>query len=176
MPLAVTSSNWAGTSGKRPSRGSTPGNPPPPPTHVDFNQRVQSVISTHNANIDFVNGLAHPRHWDYIDYDQYRHPMLYNPLNQAMTFRYFYAGDYRELYLAASANVVLNVAGSGVFPCTAVGDDYLTSGSFSSGTPPIAQLEENVGAASIALSPEALARLDAVGSRPHAHGAEPTQR
>jgi pyridoxine 4-dehydrogenase len=45
------------------------------------------------------------------------------------------------------------------------------------GTRSIAHLEENVGAASIALSPEALTRLDAVGSRqPHAHGTEPFQR
>jgi hypothetical protein len=113
-----------------------PANPPPPPTQVDFNQRVQSVITTHNANIDVVNGLAHPRHWDYIDYDEYQHPILYNPTNEAMTFRYFYGGDYREVYVAAGSRVVLNVAVGGVFPFTAVGDDYLTSGSFDGGSPP----------------------------------------
>jgi hypothetical protein len=112
-----------------------PANPPAPPTHVDFNQRVQSVI-THNTNVDLVNGLAHPRHWDYIDYDASRHPILYNPLNQAMTFRYFYGGDYREVYVAASSRVVLEVGVDGVFPFTAVGDDYLTSGSFNGGSPP----------------------------------------
>lgn len=113
-----------------------PANPPPPPTHVDFNQRVQSVIKTHNANVDVVNGLTHPRHWDYIDYDQYHYPVFYNPMSEAMTFRYFYGGDYREVYVAAGASVMLNVTGGGVFPFTAVGDDYLTSGSFYGGVPP----------------------------------------
>jgi hypothetical protein len=113
-----------------------PANPPPPPTQKDFTQQVQSVIKTHNAHIDFVNGLAHPRHWDYIDYDADRHPVLYNPLTEAITFRYFYGGDYREVYVAAGSSVVLNVAGGGVFPFTAVGDDYLTSGSFYGGSPP----------------------------------------
>ncbi|MFZ0903020.1 MAG: hypothetical protein WAN71_03885 [Mycobacterium sp.] len=113
-----------------------PANPPTPPTHVDFNQRVQGVISTHNSNIDVVNGLAHPRHWDYIDYDADRHPILSNPMSEAMTFRYFYAGDYREVYVAAGSRVVLNVAVGGVFPFTAVGEDYLTSGSFYGGSPP----------------------------------------
>jgi hypothetical protein len=113
-----------------------PANPPQPPSHVDFNQRVQKLISNHSANIDFFNGRAYPRHWDYIDYDQNRHPLLYNPLNQAMTFRYFYAGDYREVYVAAGTSVALNVTVVGVFPFTAVGEDYLTSGSFYGGSPP----------------------------------------
>jgi hypothetical protein len=117
-----------------------PANPPQPPSHVDFNQRVQKLISTHSPNIDFVNGLAHPRHWEYIDYDQNRRPVLYNPLNQAMTFRYFYAGAYRELYVAAGTSVALNVTVDGVFPFTAVGDDYLTTGSFYAGSrPPVYQ-------------------------------------
>ncbi|MGH3552830.1 MAG: hypothetical protein ACRDT5_09570 [Mycobacterium sp.] len=119
-----------------PATQADPANPPPPPTQVDFNQRVQSVISTHDANIDVVNGLAYPRHWDYIDYDEYQHPILYNPINEAMTFRYFYGGDYREVYVAAASRVVLNVAGVGVFPFTAVGENYLTSGSFYGGSPP----------------------------------------
>jgi hypothetical protein len=113
-----------------------PANPPTPPTHTDFKSQVQSVIKTHNANIDVVNGQAHPRHWDYIDYDTNRHPILYNPMSESMTFRYFYSGDYREVYVAAGSSVVLNVASGGVFPFTAVGDDYLTSGSFNGGAPP----------------------------------------
>ncbi len=45
------------------------------------------------------------------------------------------------------------------------------------GTRSIAHLEENVGAAGVSLSADALARLEAVGSRqPHAHGAEPFRR
>ena len=110
-----------------------PANPPPPPTQVDFNQRVQSVITTHNANIDVVNGLAHPRHWDYIDDDTDHHPVFYNPMSEAMTFRYFYSGDYREVYVAAGSSVVLDVGVDGMFPFTAVGDDYLASGSFDGG-------------------------------------------
>ncbi len=94
------------------------------------------MIKTHNANIDFVNGQAHPRHWDYIDYDTNRHPVFYNPMSEAMTFRYFYAGDYQEVYVAAASNVTLDVAVDGAFPFTAVGDDYLTSGSFYGGSPP----------------------------------------
>jgi len=45
------------------------------------------------------------------------------------------------------------------------------------GTRSIAHLEENVGAADITLSADALARLEPVGStQPHAHGVEPFQR
>ena len=45
------------------------------------------------------------------------------------------------------------------------------------GTRSIAHLEENVGAAGITLSADALARLEAVGSRqPHAHGVEAFRR
>jgi Mycobacterium 19 kDa lipoprotein antigen len=113
-----------------------PANPPTPPTPKDFTQQVESVIKTHNAHIDVVNGLAHPRHWDYVDYDQDQHPILYNPINEAMTFRYFYGGDYREVYVAAGSRVVLNTAVAGVFPFAAVGGDYLASGSFYGGSPP----------------------------------------
>ncbi|MGA8548089.1 MAG: hypothetical protein WB785_22900, partial [Mycobacterium sp.] len=113
-----------------------PAYPSPPPTHVDFNQQVQSVIESRNAHIDVVNGLAHPRHWDYIDYDQDGHPLLYNPMHEAMTFRYFYAGAYREAYVFPGSRVMLNVEVGGVFPFTAVGGDYLASGSFYGGSPP----------------------------------------
>jgi pyridoxine 4-dehydrogenase len=45
------------------------------------------------------------------------------------------------------------------------------------GTRSIAHLEENVGAAGITLSADALERLDAVGStQPHAHGVEAFRR
>jgi pyridoxine 4-dehydrogenase len=45
------------------------------------------------------------------------------------------------------------------------------------GTRSIAHLEENIGVAAITLSGDALARLDAVGSRqPHAHGVEAFRR
>ena len=105
---------------------------------VDFNHQVQNVVSAHGGNVDLVKvdnqELARPRHWDYIDYeDDYHRPTLYNPLNQAMTFRYFYNGAYREAYVPAGARIVLDVATVGLFPFTAVGDTYVASGSFYGG-------------------------------------------
>jgi hypothetical protein len=104
---------------------------------VDFNHQVQTVVNAHNGNVDVVKAdnqaLPRPRHWDYIDYDAYHRPTLYNPLNQAMTFRYFYNGAYRESYVPAGGRIVLDVATVGLFPFTAVGDSYVASGSFYGG-------------------------------------------
>jgi hypothetical protein len=104
---------------------------------VDFNHQVQDVVNAHSGNVDVVKAdnqaLVRPRHWDYLDYDDYHRPMLYNPLTQAMTFRYFYNGAYREAYVPAGGRIVLDAATGGVFPFTAVGDSYLASGSFHGG-------------------------------------------
>lgn len=104
---------------------------------VDFDHQVQDVVNAHNGKVDVVKAdnksLARPRHWDYVDYDVYHRPSLYNPLDQAMTFRYFYNGAYREAYVPAGGRVVLDVATAGVFPFTAVGGSYLASGSFYGG-------------------------------------------
>jgi hypothetical protein len=104
---------------------------------VDFNHQVQTVVNAHSGNVDVIKAdnqaLPRPRHWDYIDYDAYHRPTLYNPLNQAMTFRYFYNGTYRESYVPAGGRIVLDVATAGRFPFTAVGDSYLASGSFYGG-------------------------------------------
>jgi hypothetical protein len=104
---------------------------------VDFNHQVQTVVNAHNGNVDVVKAdnqaLPRPRHWDYIDYDAYHRPTLYNPLNQAMTFRYSYDGAYRESYVPAGGRIVLDVATVGLFPFTAVGDSYVASGSFYGG-------------------------------------------
>jgi hypothetical protein len=104
---------------------------------VDFNHQVQTVVNAHSFNVDVVKAdnqaLARPRHWDYIDYDAYHRPALYNPLNQAMTFLYFYNGAYREAYVPAGGRIVLDVATVGPFPFTAVGDSYVASGSFYGG-------------------------------------------
>jgi hypothetical protein len=104
---------------------------------VDFNQQVQTVVNAHRGNVDVVKAdnqaLARPPHWDYIDYDAFHRPTLYNPLNQAMTFRFFYNGAYREAYVPAGGRIVLDVATVGLFPFTAVGDSYLASGSFYGG-------------------------------------------
>lgn len=115
-----------------------PADPPKPPTQLDFNQRVQNVVSTHRENVDVLKvdnqRLVRPRHWDYVDYDDaFRRPALFNPLNQAMTFRYFYSGAYREAYVPAGARLVLDAATVGVYPFTAVGDGWVASGSFYGG-------------------------------------------
>lgn len=104
---------------------------------VDFKQQVRNVINAHNGNVDVIKAgnetLARPRHWDFIDYDAYHRPSLYNPLDQAMTFRYSYQGAYREAYVPAGGRIVLDVATVGPFPFTAVGESYLASGSFYGG-------------------------------------------
>jgi hypothetical protein len=110
---------------------------PPKAPQGDFNQQVQNVVSAHGGNVDVVKvgdqALVRPRHWDYVDYDVYHRPTLYNPLTQAMTFRYFYDSAYREVYLPAGGRTVLDVATVGVFPFTAVSADYVASGSFTGG-------------------------------------------
>jgi hypothetical protein len=104
---------------------------------VDFNHQVQNVVNSHRGNVDVVKAdnqaLARPRHWDYLDYDAYHRPSLYNPLNQAMTFRYLYNGAPREAYVPAGGRIVLDVATAGLYPFTAVGDSYVASGSFYGG-------------------------------------------
>lgn len=113
-----------------------PANPSklPPDT---FAQQVQNLINAHRGTVETVKAgnqeLVRPRHWEYIDYDAYRRPNLYNPLNEKMTFHYFYGGDYREIYLPAGSRIALDVAVGGVFPFTAVGDNYVTAGSFNGG-------------------------------------------
>jgi hypothetical protein len=114
-----------------------PANPPKPPTQVDFNHQVQNVVSNHSGNVDVVKAdnqaLTRPRHWGYVDYDTYHRPALYNPLSEAMTFRYFYKGAYRDVSVPAGGRVVLDVATVGLFPFTAVSNSYLASGSFFGG-------------------------------------------
>jgi hypothetical protein len=114
-----------------------PADPPKPPTQADFNQQVQHVVSAHSSNVDVVKvgnqALARPRLWNYVDYDVYHRPLLYNPFNEAMTFRYFYDGAFREVSVPALCRDVLDVATVGVFPFTAVSDSYVASGSFTGG-------------------------------------------
>jgi hypothetical protein len=114
-----------------------PAAPPKPPTQTDFNQQVQNVISAHSDNIDLFKAdnkaLVRPRHWDFLDYDEYHRPTLYNPLDQAMTFRYTYGGASREAYLPAGGRIVLDTATVGLVPFTAVSESYLASGSFYGG-------------------------------------------
>jgi hypothetical protein len=115
-----------------------PAAPPKSPTQVDFDHQAHNLISAHGGNVDVVKAgkqaLLRPRHWDYLDYDDdYHRPSLYNPLDQAMTFRYLYNGAYREVYVPAGGRIVLDADTAGLFPFTAVGDSYLASGSFYGG-------------------------------------------
>jgi hypothetical protein len=131
-PQAVTAAKTA------PATRINPATPPKPPTQVDFNRQVQNVVSAHSGNVGVIKvnnqALVRPRHWDYLYYDDdYHRPTLYNPLTEAMTFRYFYNGAYREAYVPAGGRIVLDVATVGLFPFTAVGDSYVASGSFYGG-------------------------------------------
>jgi len=115
-----------------------PASPLEPPMQVyDFDQQVQNVVDAHSGNVDLVKvdnqALVRPRHWDYIDYDDYHRPALYNPLSEAMTFRYFYNGAYREAFVPGGGRIVLDVATVGLFPFTAVGYSHVASGSFYGG-------------------------------------------
>jgi hypothetical protein len=115
-----------------------PASPLEPPSQVyDFNHQVQNVVDAHSGNVDLVKAgnqeLVRPRHWDYVDYDDNHRPALYNPLSEAMTFRYFYNGAYREAFVPAGGRIVLDVATVGLFPFTAVGYSHVASGSFYGG-------------------------------------------
>jgi hypothetical protein len=115
-----------------------PARPLEPPSQVyDFSHQVQNVVDTHGGNVDLVKAdnqeLVRPRHWDYVDYDDNHRPALYNPLSEAMTFRYFYDGAYREAFVPAGGRIVLDVATAGLFPFTAVGYSHVAAGSFSGG-------------------------------------------
>ncbi len=115
-----------------------PASPLEPPSRVyDFRQQVQNVVDAHRGNLDLIKAdnqeLVRPRHWDYVDYDDNHRPVLYNPLSEAMTFRYFYDGAYREAFLPAGGRIALDAATVGVVPFTAVGYSNVASGSFYGG-------------------------------------------
>ncbi|OBG40028.1 hypothetical protein A5673_11615 [Mycobacterium sp. E3198] len=115
-----------------------PANPLEPPSRVyDFRQQVQNVVDAHRGNVDLIKAdnqeLVRPKHWDYVDYDDNHRPVLYNPLGEAMTFRYFYDGAYREAFVPAGGRIVLDAATVGLVPFTAVGYSHVASGSFYGG-------------------------------------------
>jgi hypothetical protein len=114
-----------------------PADPPKPPTEVDVKKQVQEVLTNHRGNVDIVRAnnqdLARPRHWGFLDYDAYHRPSLYNPLKEAMTFRYHYSGAFREVQVPAGGRIVLDAAVGGVFPFTAVSGSYVAAGSFTGG-------------------------------------------
>jgi hypothetical protein len=126
-PQAVTAAKSA------PAARINPADPPKPP-QSDVYEQTQNVSS---GNVDVLvadnQALIRPRRWDYVDYDIYHRPTLYNPLNDAMTFRYLYEGTYRKVYIPSGGRIVLDVAAVGVFPFTAVGDSHVAAGSFYGG-------------------------------------------
>jgi hypothetical protein len=110
--------------------------PPALPPNVDFNQQVRTVIQ---VNADQDQGLYRPKHWDFVDYDEYRRPFFYNPVGGDVTFRYFYGGQYRTVFVPAGGRVLLDAAVAGLFAFTAVAGELLSVGSFLGGAwiPPV---------------------------------------
>jgi hypothetical protein len=110
--------------------------PPALPPRVDFNQQVRNVIK---VNADHDQGQYLPKHWDYVDYDEYRRPFFYNPLASDVTFRYFYGGQYRTAFVPVGGRLLLDAAVAGVFAFTMVASDLVSVGSFLGGAwiPPV---------------------------------------
>jgi hypothetical protein len=138
-----------------------PAAPPPPPANVINVTNVTNVTNnnvtnnnTQVTNIDSqVNNVEQvnirdnrnvttnnwrPARWDYVDYDPYRRPVLYNPSGENVRYRYYYGGDYREAWVPPGGRIVLDIITAAVFPFTAVGSSFVSSGSFNGGgwTPP----------------------------------------
>ena len=107
--------------------------PPPPPVvqRVDFNVQINNVIEN-KPNI-VVNNTVRADHWTYLDYDDYRRPIFYNPYDEPFTVRYFYEGAYREVWVPIGRRIVINVPGGGVFPFTACSRSYVQVGNFYGG-------------------------------------------
>jgi hypothetical protein len=117
-----------------PSQHVDPVAPPPPPSDKADPVRQAEQISARMPDVDRDDrGVVRPRQWSFIDHDPDGHPMFYNPVRTDMTFRYFYRGAYRDVFVPAGANVVLDVIDAGLFPFTAVGGDLVTAGAFTGG-------------------------------------------
>ncbi|MGA9677322.1 MAG: hypothetical protein WBR28_19445 [Mycobacterium sp.] len=108
----------------------------PPPVRGNFNDQVQAAV---RVNVEHDVDVYRPRHWEYLDYDEYHRPSFYNPLATDMSFRYFYNGDYRTAFVPAGGRAVLVVDIPGVFTFTAVAGDNVLVGSFHGGcwVPPV---------------------------------------
>ena len=115
-----------------------PAAPPPPPVNVtnvtNINTQItniQQINIRNNTNVTANNWR--PDRWDYVDYDPYRRPVLYNPCGQDVRYRYYYNGDYRDAWVPAGGRIVLNIGIIGVFPFVAVGSNFVSSGFFNGG-------------------------------------------
>ena len=102
----------------------------PPPVSVDFKERAEHAIRT---NVDHDESFVRPRHWDYIDYDEYHRPRFINPTDSEMSFKYFYGGDYRTVVVPVGGNVVLDAAIAGVYPITVITGDIISAATFVGG-------------------------------------------
>jgi hypothetical protein len=102
----------------------------PPPVRINFTQQVQQVV---RVNTDRDRGLYRPQRWQYLDYDEYRRPIFYNPLATDMTFRYFYGGDYRTVLVPVGGRVILDAVAAGVYPITVLAGDIVSVASFLGG-------------------------------------------
>ena len=107
-----------------------PAQPPPPPAKVNFNEQIQTAI---RANVNHDEGVYRPQHWDYVDYDQYHRPTLFNPLPTDVSFRYFYNGAYQTVWVPTGGRVLLNMAMAGVFPFTVAAGELVSVGSLLGG-------------------------------------------
>ncbi|MDT7764155.1 MAG: hypothetical protein QOC63_3575 [Mycobacterium sp.] len=115
-----------------------PAAPPAPPVNVtnitNINTQItniQQVNIQNNTNITVNNWR--PDRWDYVDYDPYRRPIFYNPCGEDVRYRYYYDGDYREVWVPAGGRTVLNIAIAGVFPFVALGSSFVSAGYFNGG-------------------------------------------
>jgi hypothetical protein len=77
---------------------------------------------------DHDRGLLRPRHWDFVDYDPYHRPFFFNPLDNDVSFRYFYGGGYRTVFVPAGGRVLIDAADAGVFPFTVAAADLAAAG------------------------------------------------
>jgi hypothetical protein len=108
----------------------------PPPVRMNFTQQVTQVVRVNN---DRDRGFYRPRRWEYLDYDEYRRPVFFNPLATEMSFRYFLNGDYRTVVVPVGGRVVLDAVAAGVYPITVLAGDIVSVASFLGGgfVPPV---------------------------------------
>jgi hypothetical protein len=117
--------------------------PPPPPVNVtnvtNINTQITNIEQVNiHENTNVTTNNWRPARWDYVDYDPYHRPVLYNPSGEDVRYRYYYDGDYREAWVPPGERIVLDIVTAAVFPFTAVGSSFVSSGSFNGGgwTPP----------------------------------------
>jgi hypothetical protein len=108
--------------------------PPLPPSEKADPIKQAEQISARVPEADRDDrGVVRPHEWTFVDHDVDCRPIFFNPVGTDMTFRYFYRGAYRDVFVPAGANIVLDIVDAAVFPFTAVGGDFVTAGAFTGG-------------------------------------------